>query len=57
MKQKRASYVKDQLQKNTKNPKELWKALRNMGMSCKVSQQPKIFQFNEKKNANTFKNF
>ena len=64
IKRKKVNYVKEQLQKNTNNLKELWKALKNLGMQCKVSHQPKIFlrennllQFNEKKNANTFKDF
>ena len=57
-------YVEEQLQKNTNNPKELWKALKNLCMPCKVSHQQKIclrennlLQFNEKKNGNTFKDF
>ena len=64
IKRKKANYDKEQLKKNTKNPKELWKALKNLGMQCKYSQQPKIclrennlLQFNEKKNANTLKDF
>ena len=64
IKRKKANYGKEQLKKNTKNPKELWKALKNLGMQCKYSQQPKIclresnlLQFNEKKNANTLKDF
>ena len=28
----KANYVKEQLQKNTTNPKEIWKALMNLGM-------------------------
>ena len=62
IKRKKAKYVKEQLQKNTNNPKR--KALKNLGMPCQVSHQPKIclrennfLQFNEKKNANTFKDF
>ena len=57
-------YVKEQLQKNTNNPKELWKALKNLCMPCKVSHQQKIclrennlLQFNEKKNGHSFKDF
>ena len=64
IKRKRANNVKEQLQKNTNNPKELWKALKNLGMQCNVSHQPKIcprennlLQFSEKKNTNTFKDF
>ena len=60
----RLNYVKEQLQKNTNNPKELWKALKNLGMPFQISHQPKIclrennlLQFNEKKSANTFKDF
>ena len=55
-KRKKANYIKEQLQKNTNNPKELSKALKNMDMPCQVSYQPKIclrennlLQFNEKK--------
>ena len=64
IKRKKVNYVKEQLQKNTNNWRELWKALKNLGMPCQVSHQPKIclgennlLQFNKKKNANTFKNF
>ena len=64
IKRKKANYVKEQLQKNSNNPKELWKALKNLGMPCQVSHQPKILlrennllQFSEKKNAKTFKDF
>ena len=35
--QKKANYVKKPLQKNTNSPKELWKPLKNLGVSCKVS--------------------
>ena len=56
--------LREQLQNKTNNPKELWKALENLGMSYQVSHQQKIcrrennlLQFNEKKNANTFKDF
>ena len=64
IKRKKVNYVKEQLQKNTNNPKELWKALENLGMPCQVYHQPKIcikennlLQFNEKKNTNTLKDF
>ena len=64
IKQKKENYVQEQLQKSTNNPKELWKALKNLGMPCKVSHQPKIsptennlLRFREDKNANTFKFF
>ena len=56
--------LREQLQNKTNNPKELWEALENLGMSYQVSHQQKIcrrennlLQFNEKKNANTFKGF
>ena len=62
--QKKANYVKKPLQKNTNSPKELWKPLKNLDVSCKVSRQPKIclrknnlLQFNVKKHVNTFKAF
>ena len=61
---KKANYDKEQLQKNSNIPKELWKALKNLGITWKVSHQPKIcprennlLQFNEKKNPNAFKVF
>ena len=64
IKRKKANYVNNQLQKDTKNPREPSKVFRNIGMPCKVSQQLKIclrenelFQFNRKKNANKFKDF
>ena len=64
IKRKKANYVKEQQQRNTNNPKELWKAPKNLGMLFQVSHQPKIclrennlLQFNENKNANTFKHF
>ena len=64
IKRKKANYVKEQLQKNTNIPKGLWKALKNLGMPCQVSNKQKVslrennlLQFNEKKNANNFKDF
>ena len=64
IKRKKANYVKEQLQKNTNNQKELWKALKNLSMPCQVDLQSKIclrknnfLQFKEKKNASTFKDF
>ena len=42
IKQKKANYVREQLQQNTNNPKELWKAPKNLGMPCQVSHQLKI---------------
>ena len=64
IKRKKANYVKEQLQKNTNIPKGLWKALKNLGMPCQVSnkqmvslRENNLLQFNEKKNANNFKDF
>ena len=42
IKRKKEKYVKEQLQKYTNNPKELWKVLKNLGIPCKVSDQSKI---------------
>ena len=42
IKRKKENYVKEQLQKYTNNPKELWKVLKNLGMPSKVSNQSKI---------------
>ena len=42
IKRKKENYVKEQLQKYTNNPKELWKVLKNLGMPSKVSDQSKI---------------
>ena len=62
--ERKQANVKEQLQKNTNNPKDLWKAVTNLGMPCQASHQPKIclrennlLQFNENKNASTFKDF
>ena len=43
IKLKKANYFKEQLQKNANSPKELLKALKNLGMPCQVSHQPKIY--------------
>ena len=58
IKKKKTNFVIDQLQKNTKQPKELWKILKNIGMSSKKAQTSKIclkegdnLQFGDKKNA------
>ena len=42
IKRKKEKYVKEQLQKYTNNPKELWKVLKNLGIPCKVFDQSKI---------------
>ena len=58
------NFVRNQLQKNTKKPKELWKVLKNIGLASKAAPVSKIYlkenhftQFDDKQNANTFKNF
>ena len=58
------NFVRNQLQKNTKKPKELWKVLKNIGLASKAAPISKIYlkenhftQFDDKQNANTFKNF
>ena len=63
-KNKKTNFVRNQLQKNTKKPKELWKVFKNIGLPSKATPISKyvlkktIFaQFDDKQNANTFKNF
>ena len=36
------NFVRNQLQKNIKNPKELWKVLKNIGLSFKAVPISKI---------------
>ena len=64
IKNKKTNFVRNQLQKNTKKPKELWKVFKNIGLPCKVAPISKIClkendftQFDNKQNVNTFKNF
>ena len=63
-KKKKTNFVRDQLQKNTKRPKEQWKVSKNIGLPSKAAPISKIClkenhfpQFDDKQNANTFKNF
>ena len=56
--------MRNQLQENTKKPKEVWKILKTIGVTSKAAQISKIClkendftQFGDKQNANTFKNF
>ena len=55
--------VRNQLQKNTKSPKELWKVLKNIGLLSKAVPISKICsknhftQFDDKQNSNTLNNF
>ena len=42
IKNKKANLVRNQLQKDTKKPKELWKALKNIGLLLKAAQISKI---------------
>ena len=64
IKNKKMNFVKNQLQKNTKKPKELWKVLKNIGLLFKAVPISKIClkenhftQLDDKRNTNTFKNF
>ena len=58
------NFVRNQLPKNIKKPKELWKVLKNIVLPSKAAPISKIClkekdftQFDDKQNANTFKNF
>ena len=64
IKNKKTNFVRNQLQKNTKKPKELWKVLKNIGLPFKAVPISKIClkenyftQLDDKRNTNTFKNF
>ena len=37
------NFVRNQLQKNTKKPKELWKVLKNIGLASKAAPVSKIY--------------
>ena len=37
IKNKKANFVRNQLQKNTKKPKELWKVVKNIGLPSKAA--------------------
>ena len=61
---KKKSCLEEELDKNRKKPKELWKALKALGLSSEKASDSKIslrkdgaFQFEALKNANTFKRF
>ena len=56
--------MRNQFQKNTKKPKELWKILKTISVTSKAAQISKtclkendFTQFGDKQNASTFKNF
>ena len=64
VKKKKTDYIKGKLQENMKNPKELWKTLKDLGLSSKLTSNSKICLEKEghivhdtKTNANVFKNF
>ena len=64
IKKKKTSFVIDQLQRNSKQPKELWKVLKKIGMPSKKSQSSKIclkegnvIQFDDKKMQTLLKTF
>ena len=55
IKNKKTNFARNQLQKNTKKPKDLWKVLKNIGLPSKAAPIPKIClkendftQFNDK---------
>ena len=64
---KNKSYFEEELGKDRKKPKELWKSLKSLGLSSDKARQSKIFlkkdglkkdgavQFEALENANTFK--
>ena len=59
---KRKSYFEEELDKNRNKPKELWKALKSLGLNSDKARQSKIslkkdgaIQFEALENANTFK--
>ena len=41
-KNKKTNFVRNQLQKNTKKPKELWKVFKNIGLPSKATPISKI---------------
>ena len=60
IKNKKTNFVRNQLQRNTKKPKELWKVLKNIGLPTKVAPISKtclkendFAQFDDKQNTNT----
>ena len=61
---KKGTFFQDKIQENSKNSKELWKALKSLGLNSKKTGQSKIclkengvIQFKPKKNENIFKKF
>ena len=64
IKNKKTNFVRNQLQKINKKSNDLWKVLKNTGLPSKAASISKICvkendfpQFDDKQNANTFKNF
>jgi len=62
IKYKKSNYIKDKLNDNIKNPKELWKTLKSLGIPTKSSKQSKLslydndcISFDDYDNANIFK--
>ena len=61
---KKRTFFPDKLKENSNNSKELWKAVKSLGMNSKNVNQSKIclkengiLQFKPKRNANFFKTF
>ena len=64
MLKKKKSYFEEELDKNWSKPRELWKALKSLGLTSDKARQSKIslkkdcaIQFEWLKNTNTFKRF
>ena len=63
IKSKKKLYFERKLHENIAKPKELWKAIKSLGLPCKNSAVPNIFlkdkngllNFGDSSNANTFK--
>ena len=61
---KKKSFFQEKIEKNANSSKELWKALKSLGMKSDKENQSEIalknggaIQFEPTKNANTFKDF
>ena len=64
IKNKKRNFVRNQLQKITEKPKELWKVLKNFDLRSKAApiskmclKENRFTQFDDKHKANNFKNF
>ena len=61
---KKRCFYQEKLSENVGKPKELWKALKSLGLPCKITPVPQVslkdgetISFDEKTNNNSFKNF